>query len=211
MSRIGQLLHLLPSGRHDRAVAAELDLRVPLPVVRRVAFAALAGGTGCSTAAARVAATLAARRPGGVLLTQAGAEESRRGEQPRRTHELTLTDWGVRALPELSAVAAESHLVCLTTTIERVAVQRALDAAAFLQASGTPTILVASALRGRPTVGARRMLASSPIPLHLLPHDPTARRLESTGVSDATAFALAELGAAIVRAGAGARTPVGVA
>lgn len=210
MSRIGQLLHLLPSGRHDLAIAAERDLRTPLPVVRRIAFASLAGGTGCSTASTRVTATLATRRTGGVLLVDAADGERRGGGNSPRTHELTLTDWGVRTLPELSAVAARSHLVCLTTTTERAGVQLALDAAAFLRASGTPSILVASAVRGRPTIGARRMLASSPIPLHLLPHDPTARRPDSTAVSDSSAFALAQLGAAIVRASARGELPVGV-
>ena len=49
-------------------------------MIRRVAFASLAGGNGCSTVASRIATTLASRRAGGVLLVLAAGED-RRAEQ----------------------------------------------------------------------------------------------------------------------------------
>lgn len=266
MSRIGRTLQLLSAERQDRLVAAEQALRAPLPVVRRVAFASLAGGTGCSTVARRIAATLASRRAGGVLLVLAVGEEHRaehltgegarrqlvRGvetitlpdsvwpdgidnwrihaEERHRAHELTLTDWGKLPPPQLFAVAAHSHLVCLTTSTERGAVQRTLDIAAALTSTGAQTLIIASAVRGRARLGARRMVAALPTPSQLMPFDPNARLAGGAGagagnanaqgaaagragargmaVSSVSQIALAELGGAIVAACGRANNPV---
>lgn len=241
MSSIGRTLQLISAGRQDRLIAAEQEIRSPLPVIRRVAFAALAGGTGCSTVTRRVAATLASRRSGGVLLALATDEERRveqsggfdarhqvpRGietvdlpapvwpdgianwrihtEEQHRAHELTLTDWGKLSAPQLFAVAAHSHLVCLTTTAERRAVQQALDVAAAINGTGTRTLIIASAVRGRARLGARRMVAALPCPALLMPFDSYARLAGSAAagsmvVNSLSQVALVELGGAIVTA-----------
>lgn len=221
MSRLGLLLQVWPSDRHTRAIDAERALRAPLPVVRRVGFAALRGGTGCSTAATGVAAALTARRDRETLLVDAADDELRSAETPgsrtevqvvpspvwpggidrwrthceerHRAHEITLTDWGTLDPSALSAVAAHSHVLCLATTVERAAVQQALDTASVLIEAGTPTVLVASAVRGWVTPATRRMLASAPVPILTLPHDRGPDR------SGATALALSLLSAEIVR------------
>ncbi|WP_028709279.1 hypothetical protein [Propionicicella superfundia] len=239
MIRPAHALRLFGQGCQDAAIAAERALRAPLPVIRRIAFVSLAGGTGCTTASTRTAMLLAARRAGGVLHVDATAAERRgeRAQDPRvetcvvpapvwpagvdawrghcdtlhRAHELTITDWGALHLTQMSQVAAYAHVVCLATTTERAAVQRTLDAAAVLQHAGTPTLLVASAVRGRPTIATRRMLASIPIPALLLPFDLTARRIDQAIVGDASALALAQLGAAVVRAATQARAAAGAA
>lgn len=241
MSRIGRALQLLTAERQDRLVAAEQALRSPLPVIRRVAFASLAGGTGCSTVASRIATTLASRRAGGVLLVLAAGEDRRaeqlaaeggrhhsahgvetialpdpvwpggidnwrmHTEEQHRAHELTLTDWGKLPTVQLFAVAAHSHLVCLTTTAERGAVQRTLDVAAALAEAGTQTLIVASAVRGRARLGVRRMVAGLPTPSQLMPFDSNARLVNGAGAHGVAAnsvsqLALAELGGAIVDA-----------
>lgn len=220
------LFRVLPQALHEQAVTAERQLRAPLPVLRRIAFTSLSGGTGCTSVTIRTAALLAGRRGGRVLHVDASHAECRaeptvvphvdtvRVPAPswpggleiwrqhcaelHRRYELTLTDWGVLGLRDLPTVAGHSHLMCLTTTMERIAVQRALDVAAFLRDSGTPTLLVVSAVRGRPTIGARRMLAAVPMPAHFLPYDPNVRRPSTTVVSDRSLLSLAKFGAAIV-------------
>ncbi|MDQ0642128.1 hypothetical protein [Microbacterium murale] len=205
MSRWGRLLQVWPTARHEQAITAERDLRAPLPVVRRIGFASLRGGTGCSTAARGVASTLDGRRRGGVLLLD--ADEAGSIQSPlsasgtTRAPELTLTDWGSIDAARLSTISASSHVLCLTSTTERSAVQQALDAASFVIESGTPTVLVASSVRGKATPAVRRMLASSPVPVFLLPFDRTVRLGEPGARSSASAFALATLGAEIVRLG----------
>ena len=243
MSRLGRTLQLLTAERQDRLVAAEQALRSPLPVIRRVAFASLAGGNGCSTVASRIATTLASRRAGGVLLVLAAGEDRRaeqlaaeggrhhsaRGietialpdpvwpggidnwrthtEEQHRAHELTLTDWGKLPTAQLFAVAAHSHLVCLTTSTERGAVQRTLDVAGALTEAGTQTLIVASSVRGRARLSARRMVTALPTPAQLMPFDPNARLVAGAAVNSASQLALAELGGAIVAACARANSP----
>jgi hypothetical protein len=203
---------------HRRSIDAERTLRSPLPVIRRVGFASLHGGTGCTTAAHAATSMLAGRRDRGVLFVDAtgrttpsaapvlgpvalpapvwpgGVEAWREWCEPEyREREITITDWGVLGAPELTAVAAHSHVLCLTTGVERLAVQQAVDVAAALIAAGTPTLIVASGLRGRITAAAKRMLASSPIPQVTLPHDRHAHP------SGASTLAASVLGAEIVR------------
>ena len=215
MSTLGRMLHVWSAARHESAITAERDLRAPLPVVRKVGFASLNGGTGCSTAARGVAATLSWRRSGDVLLTdRSGAlpaipDATAAGAVQRP--ELTLTDWGATDAARLSSVAGSSHVLCLTMTTERSAVQQALDAASFIADSGTPTVLIASAVRGRASAATKRMLASSPIPIFLLPFDRTVRRSETGAGSSASMFALAALGAEIVRRCARANAEVAAA
>lgn len=203
---------------HRRSIDAERTLRSPLPVIRRVGFASLHGGTGCTTAAHAATSMLAGRRDRGVLFVDAtgrttpsaapvlgpvtlpapvwpgGVDAWRERCEPEyREREITITDWGVLGAPELTAVAAHSHVLCLTTGVERLAVQQAVDVAAALIAAGTPTLIVASGLRGRITAAAKRMLASSPIPQVTLPHDRHAHP------SGASTLAASVLGAEIVR------------
>ncbi|MGV2985935.1 hypothetical protein ACNPNP_19765 [Microbacterium sp. AGC85] len=215
MSRWGGLLQVWSTARHEQAISAERDLRAPLPVVRRIGFASLRGGTGCSTAARGVASTLDGRRSGGVLLLDAADASPIRSplsdSGTGRAPELTLTDWGSIDAARLSTISASSHVLCLTSTTERPAVQQALDAASSVIASGTPTVLVASSVRGRATPVARRMLASSPVPVFLLPFDRTVRLGEPGARSSASAFALATLSAEIVRLGGRSSTEVLVA
>lgn len=208
MSWLGQLVQVWPTARHEHAIAAERGLRAPLPVVRRVGFASLRGGSGCSTTARGIAATLSGPRGGGVVLIDATDIVPARPipvpspvaqANGSRAAELTLTDWGAIDSAQFATAAASSHVLCLTTTTERLAVQQALDAAAFAIDAGTPTLLIASAVRGRATNATRRMLASSPIPIFLLPFDRTTRRAEPAARSSASTFALATLGAEIVR------------
>ncbi|KJQ54615.1 hypothetical protein [Microbacterium sp. SA39] len=221
MSRLGSLLQVWPAERHEQAIDAERTLRAALPVVRRVGFAALRGGTGCSTAASGVADALTARRDRQTLLVDATDDELRltensesrpaahvvpspvwpggvdhwreHCEERHRAHEITLTDWGTLDQSALSAVAAHSHVLCLTTSVERSAVQDTVDTASVLIAGGTPTVIVASAVRGRATPAARRMLSSSPVRTLVLPFDRGGHR------SGATSFALSMLSAEIVR------------
>lgn len=203
---------------HRRSIDAERTLRAPLPVIRRVGFASLHGGTGCTTASRAATSILAARRARGVLHVDAtgrpisstvsdlqptrlpapvwpgGIEKWREQCDPQyRDREITVTDWGALGAAELTAVAAHSHVLCLTTGVERLAVQQAVDVAATLTAAGTPTLIVASGIRGRVTSATKRMLASSPLPQVTLPHDkhagPSARNLIAASV----------LGAEIVR------------
>ncbi len=236
MSWFSRAFQISPSHRIDAAVAAERELEAPLPVIRRISFAAMSGGVGCSTATLRLAATIASRRPGGVLLVDSVAAElragsalrSRRGveavpfpvwpegvqawrsqcEVRHRAFELTLTDWGVLSIPELHDVAMHSHVVCVATSAERGAVQRALDVATHLEASGTSAIVIASAVRGRATVATRRMIAAMPAESYLLPYDQRAREKRGIAVSDASSLALTQAGAGIVRASARTRNAV---
>lgn len=233
MSRAGVLTRLLRSERFSAAVAAEADMRAAMPVTRRIGFASLDGGAGCTTAATRVALTLSSRRTGRLLLVDASDEDPRRPlhdapafdtdaapsplwpdgiarwnenfEATHRRYELTLTDWGSVSMPALIAVADHSHVLCIATTMERAAVQRALDAASFMQESGTTTFIVASAVRGRATAGAKRMISSLPQPGFALPFDlplPPEREPEGgiASPSPSSLLPLAQLGAAIVRA-----------
>lgn len=227
MSRFSRVIQLLPSDRQQQALSAERQLQAPLPVARRVAFAALSGGTGCTTAARRVASTIGSRRSARVLwVDSTDAERGDRWEgsahvdalavpapvwpggierwrtqceSAQRAHDLTVTDWGVLDLPDLVTVAAHSHVTCVTTTTELLAVRRAVDAAAFLIESGSCTLVVASAVRTRMSPATRRMLASSPAPLMPLPHDYRARAVGSP-VSGGSSFALTRLGARIMQA-----------
>ncbi len=226
--RVGTIVQLFPQARHERAIRAESDVRSLLPVVRRIGFASVAGGTGCTTVATRVAEAIAVRRVGGVLLVDAANAEHRRlgrvspavdrvvvpspvwpggigawravSEDLHRRHELTVTDWGRLALPELMTVAEHSHLVCVTTTTELRAFQAAIDAAALLRESGTRALVVASAVRTRAGVAVRRMVASATPSAHLLPHDKNARRATDGRVSAASEYQVMSLAAAIVRA-----------
>ena len=203
MSRLGRMLQVWPTNRHEQAIAAERGLRAPLPVVRRVGFASLRGGSGCSTAARGVTSTLRGRRSGGILLIDGSDALPTRPHVSHaggaRAPEITLTDWGALDAARLSIISASSHVLCLTTTTERSAVQQALDAAAFTLESGTPTVLIASAVRGRATAATRRMLSSAPIPIFLLPFDHSTRYVEHGARTSASAFALATIGAEIVR------------
>lgn len=218
MSRLRMLTHLWPSDRHLQTISSERALRAPLPVIRRIGFTSLRGGTGCTTASVAVAKLLRSRRSRGVLHVDAtgyltvpaiddqsnqavpgpiwpGGEENwqRHSAAAHRQHEITVTDWGAPGLAALTSIAAHSHVVCLATTTERVPVQETLDIATALAADGTPTLIVASAVRGRLTFANRRMLALSPVPIFTLPYD------ASDGRTPAHAFAVAALSAEIIR------------
>lgn len=218
------MLAQLWSGEHHRhSIDAERTLRAPLPVIRRVGFASLHGGTGCTTAARAATSMLAARRDRGVFFVDAtghltsstpstpdeaallapiwpgGIEKWREQSDPQyRDREITVTDWGALGAAELTAVAAHSHVLCLTTGVERLAVQQAVDVAAALTAAGTPTLIVASGIRGRITAATKRMLASCPLPLVALPHDRHAGPSSVSGIA-ASVLAASVLGAEIVR------------
>lgn len=218
MTRLQTIAQLWNGEHHQRSIDAERTLHAPLPVIRRVGFASLHGGTGCTTAARTATSMLAGRRDRGILFVDAtgrttpsaapvlgpvvlpapvwpgGVDRWREWCDPHyREREITITDWGALDVTELTAVAAHSHVLCLTTGVERLAVQQAVDVAAALISAGTPTLIVASALRGRLTVATRRMLASSPIPQVTLPYD---RRSRPSGAS---VIAASVLGAEIVR------------
>ncbi|WP_086516171.1 hypothetical protein [Clavibacter michiganensis] len=60
-----------PASAYREAQEADIAVRAPLPVSRRVGFVQLAGGSGASAAAAAVAATFAARRSGVSLAVNA--------------------------------------------------------------------------------------------------------------------------------------------
>ncbi len=239
MSRLTRMLHLFPQARQDAVIAAEQSLRAPLPVIRRVAFAALSGGSGCSTTSRRAAATLAEHRSRPVLhvfaadttLVATDSPERHRVDtlvvpEPRwpggvtqwreacderhREYEITVTDWGRLDLAALAEVAAHSHVVCLTTTAERLAVQHALDTAERLRSAGTPAIIVASAVRGRAGVAERRMIAGVPGDAHLVPFDQHARE-DDDRLSESSHLALMLLGASIVGAGTDQRRSVSAA
>ncbi|MFJ2367741.1 hypothetical protein [Microbacterium sp. NPDC087665] len=218
MTRLQMMAQLWGGERHRNSIAAERALRAPLPVIRRVGFASLRGGTGCTTAARAATSMLAGRRDRGVLFVDAtGYRTSSTTPEPEdvtlpapvwpggvdtwrqccdphyRDREITVTDWGTLGVSELSAVAAHSHVLCLTTGVERLAVQHAVDIAAALTAAGTPTLIVASGLRGRVGAATKRMLASSPVPQVTLPYD---RHVQPR---PASVLAVAGLGAEIVR------------
>lgn len=231
MTRPAQILQLAPQRRADAVILAERGLREPLPVIRRIAFASLEHGTGCTTAATRAATVLAVRRSGHVLYVDATTPEHgiprvldqristdsvprpvwpqgvaawrTQCDERHRNYELTLTDWGALGITELQQVAAHSHLLCLTTTTERRAVQQTLDTAAFLRESGTQVLIVASAVREWGTVAERRMISSLPLPTQFLPCDLAARRLDTVVIGSASMLPIIELGAAIIRTSIG--------
>ena len=225
------VLRLLAPYRQQAAVQAETQLCVPLPVIRRVAFASVAGGAGSSTACVRAAAVIAGRRGERTLLVDATAAERREApltsarvdhaavpvpvwpsgiaawrqacDRAHRDYEMTLTDWGKLLVQQLAAVAEHSHLVCLATALERTAVQRALDAAAFVQQSGTPVLLIGAALRGRASIAAHRMLAQAPVPSLLLRHERRLLRSASRVGTPKPSIADLQLGAAVVQLSTG--------
>lgn len=205
MSRVAAITRLSSSSRQAAVIEDERAVRSALPVIRRIGFVSLRGGTGCTTVMIRVAAALGSRRSRPLLLVDAtgdqrsfkeediavpgpvwpgGVENWRvHAETAHRRHEITLTDWGAAGLAALTSVAAHSHVLCLTTTTERLAVQETMDAAAALQDLGTPTAIIASAVRGPATPAIRRMLTSSDHPAMLMPFDRHDRPTTSTAIA----------------------------
>lgn len=82
--RAGLVLRAATDRGGAELASLEEAIRTPLPVSRRIAFASLSGGTGCSTVAARVAATLHTRRNGRVLGVDA------QGASPSMAHHAAL-------------------------------------------------------------------------------------------------------------------------
>lgn len=120
--RAGMIARGFSAGTAEELVRLEERIAAPLPLSRRVAFASLVGGVGCTSTAARVAATLSARRGGRVLGVNA------QGTSPSLAHhagvprgELPVLDLAATAWPgaieqwwELTAELLPAHDLVVT-------------------------------------------------------------------------------------------------
>ncbi|MGO1770853.1 MAG: hypothetical protein ACTHZX_12950 [Microbacterium sp.] len=98
--RGGMIVRGFSAGATEELVRLEERIAAPLPLSRRIAFASLSGGTGCTSTAARVAATLASRRGGRVLGVSAqgrGPSIAHHAGVPRG--ELPVVDLGAPVWP----------------------------------------------------------------------------------------------------------------
>jgi len=94
----------------DSLQATDAEIRVGLPLSRRIGFVSIAGGAGTTTTVASVAATLAARRSGSILAVDADGGRSGLGRhlievRPRRSEQTA---------PEADTAAADRRRTART-------------------------------------------------------------------------------------------------
>jgi hypothetical protein len=78
-----------------------------------------------------------------------------------RRFDVAVTVWGVRGYPDLPAVAAASHVVCLVVPPDERAVRSAAEVASWLRdVVGTPTLIALAATGATP----REFLRRPPVP-----------------------------------------------
>ena len=115
-------------------------IRTGLPLSRRIGFAAIAGGSGTTTTAAQVAAVLAARRTGPVLMVDADGGPAGLGRQ---------VDAGPRPEPADWAEHADRRRTARTAALARSGLPRIVDGLHLLDlGAATPP---APAGSGRPS------------------------------------------------------------
>lgn len=229
MSTLGVLAHAATERGGDELRRLERATRMPLPVRRRIAIAALGGGVGCTTTTMRLLHVLASRRDSPVLavdaqgsaagavpfggwpagVTAARLEAGQDLDQVERLaadhpdHDLTVCDWGAVSIARLQHITQRSHAVCLVAPTERPALQRALDVAAAIHRRFEISIVLA-------VVDVRRIrgprVADGPIRAIRVPYDARLARSGSLpGMRTRDALAALRLASAVVDAAAASR------